>query len=173
MHPTFSLQIFRVILVCLKGNEKLAIWQRQHGGFDPSLTTGISPSCSNMSSVLSNKTSSYLTVPMSSIFMAARKHRFEVMKLQSKILMGKLSCAPSVNLQSHTSTISFHFWMSGCQADDELTWLMGFYSTAGNFLNPLPNTTIHEQVLSTAWRRDRSTHKLHAAAAPDALFPSF
>lgn len=40
---------------------------------------------------------------MPSIFMAASKHRFKVMKLQSKILMGRLSCAALVNLQSHTS----------------------------------------------------------------------
>lgn len=51
---------------------------------------------------------------------------------------------------------------------------MEFYSTAGNFLNPAPNTTIHENVLSTEWRWDRtSTHKLPAAAAQDTLLPSF
>lgn len=104
MHPAFSLQYFRHILVCLEGNEKLATWQREHDDFDASLTTGTSPTCSNMSSVLSNKTSSpYLTAPMPSIFMAASKHRLKVTKLQPKILMGKLSYATLVNLESHTS----------------------------------------------------------------------
>lgn len=46
---------------------------------------------------------------MPSVLMADSKHRFKVMKLQSETVMGKLSCATLVNLQSHAFTFPSHF----------------------------------------------------------------
>lgn len=99
-----SQQYFRLILVCLEANEKLAIWRREHDGRDPSLITGSSPICSNMSQIFTNKTTSpHLKAATSSIFMAASKHRCKMMKLLSlwvncsvfaKETLEKLSSSP-------------------------------------------------------------------------------
>lgn len=90
MH-SLLLAIFQTHLVCLEANEKLAIWRREHDGYDPSLMTGTSPSCSNVSQSLTNKTTSpYLTVATSSIFLAASKDRCKMMKLLSRFPMGNL-----------------------------------------------------------------------------------
>lgn len=88
-----SQQYFRFILVCIEANEKLVIWRKQHDSCDPSLTAATSPSCSSMSQILTNKTSSaYLTVAVPSIFMATSKYWCKMMKLLSRFPMGKVFC---------------------------------------------------------------------------------
>lgn len=90
MHSLLS-AIFQTYLVCLEANEKLANWRREHDGSDRSHITGTSTSCSNVSQISTNKTTSlYLTVATSSVFMAASKDRCKMMKLLSRFPMRKL-----------------------------------------------------------------------------------